>query len=102
VQPQPDINVRSIIMIGIIASILVLEIVVGVEAYFYNMETAEIEAKSTSQPIWELNNLVLQQQAEINSYSWIDRDKGIVAIPIDQAMEKIVRNRANRATTRPK
>jgi len=29
------------------------------------------------------------EEAEMTSYGWVDRDKGIVRIPIDQAMAKV-------------
>ena len=32
-----------------------------------------------------------EQLARLNSYGWVDRDKQIIHIPIDQAMEKLVR-----------
>jgi hypothetical protein len=32
-----------------------------------------------------------EEEAELSSYGWVDRDRGVVRIPIDQAMEKVVR-----------
>jgi hypothetical protein len=41
------------------------------------------------------------QQAELNSYGWIDRDKGVVHIPIERAMELIAQSNLPVATGTP-
>jgi len=33
-----------------------------------------------------------EEQAELSSYGWIDRDKGVARIPIGRAMNKVVRD----------
>lgn len=34
-----------------------------------------------------------QQLERVNAYRWVDRDRGIVAIPVDRAMKLVVRER---------
>ncbi len=41
------------------------------------------------------------QQAELNSYGWVDRKKGVVRIPIDRAMEIIAQSNLPVATGTP-
>jgi hypothetical protein len=41
------------------------------------------------------------QQAELNSYGWIDRKKGVVRIPIRRAMELIAQSKLPVATGTP-
>ncbi len=33
-----------------------------------------------------------EEQAEMTSYGWVDRERGVVRIPIEQAMSKVVRD----------
>lgn len=96
-----DLNIRLLIVIAIISGLLLLEIVVVAEAYFYNTQEAEVVTKQVSQPSWELSEIILGQQAELNSYRWVDRDKQRVSIPIDRAITRFVENQAQRAATRP-
>lgn len=96
-----DLNIRLLIVIGVISGLLLLEIVVVAEAYFYNTQRQEIVAKQFSQPSWELSEILLSQQAELNSYRWVDREKQRVSIPIDRAITRFVENQAQRAATRP-
>jgi len=38
----------------------------------------------------DLARLEAKQRSALESYAWIDREKGIVAIPIEEAMKRIV------------
>jgi hypothetical protein len=38
----------------------------------------------------DLARLETKQRSALESYAWIDREKGIVAIPIEEAMKRIV------------
>lgn len=96
-----DLDIKLLAVIGLISVLLVLEIVVVTQAYFYNVQEEEIAAKQVRQPSWELSDLLLQQQAELNSYRWVDREKQRVSIPIDRAIQRFVEEEARRAATRP-
>jgi hypothetical protein len=39
----------------------------------------------------DLQQLRAYEGPKLNSYDWVDRDKGVVRIPIDRAMELVVR-----------
>jgi hypothetical protein len=96
-----DLNIRMLIVIGLLSAVLLVEIVVVAQAYFYNAQEAEIAVKQLSQPSWELSDLLLAQQSELNSYRWVDREKQRVSIPIDRAIQQFVQNEARKAATRP-
>ena len=96
-----DLNIRLLAVIGAISTILLVELVVVTQAYFYNAQEAEIVAKQVNQPSWELSDIILGQQTTLNSYRWVDRDKQRVSIPIDQAIERYVDLEKQRAATRP-
>jgi hypothetical protein len=50
-----------------------------------------------SAPAIDLATLRAQKRAMLNEYRWIDRDKGIVRIPIDRAMSLLIaRSRGKR------
>jgi hypothetical protein len=46
-------------------------------------------------PAADLAQLRAEKEEELNSYYWIDKQNGVVHIPIDQAMQKIVKNGAD-------
>lgn len=41
-------------------------------------------------PATDLRDFRAEEEARLNSYGWVDRDHGIVHIPITEAMKKIV------------
>jgi len=96
-----DLNLKLLAVIGLVSALLLLEIVVVAEAYFYNTQEEEIVAKQVSQPSWELSEIILSQQTELNSYRWVDRDQKRVSIPIDRAIKRFVEVHAQLAATRP-
>jgi hypothetical protein len=100
-QKHDDLNFPLLAVIGVISTLLLVEIVVVTQAYFYNSQEEEIVAKQVSQPSWELSDLVSSQQTELNSYRWVDRDKQRVSIPIDQGIRRYVELEQQRAATRP-
>ena len=38
----------------------------------------------------DLAKLQAEQRDRLNRYTWVDRDKGIAAIPIEEAMKRVV------------
>ncbi len=70
-----------------VSVLLVFVIIVGVQAWFYHQEDTEFERKATGEVNVTLADLRLEQQENINRYRWVDRDSGMVTIPIDRAIE---------------
>lgn len=45
------------------------------------------EPRNEANPLRDFNNYQARQEGALNSYYWVDRDKGMVAIPIGRAMQ---------------
>ena len=73
----------AITVIGLVAVIL------GVQFYFDQMTEREVYEKVLVPVSADLKNLHNQEDEELNSYKYIDRDKGVVQIPIARAMQLI-------------
>ena len=80
---------RALLIASIgIASVLGLTAtVLGVQAYFDHLHEQQMYEKVLVPVSQDLKNLRVQEDQELNSYKYIDRDKGIVQIPITRAME---------------
>lgn len=48
-------------------------------------------------PLGDLDTLRAREAAQLNGYGWVDRQAGVVHIPIDRAMELLVARRAGGA-----
>lgn len=96
-----DPNVQLSALVGILGSILLFVIIVGLQALFFKMQEDELRLKVYSQPYEELRSLDAQQLEELNSYGWVDQQAGVTQIPIDRAMELTVRELSENRTVAP-
>lgn len=87
---RDDVNTQAIAMVGLISALLFFAAIILLEVMFYRMEAQQRYDKDVSQPFVELTTLVDRQRAKLADYRWVDEKKGMVAIPIDRAMELVV------------
>jgi hypothetical protein len=86
-----EVNAAQIITIGAVSGLLLIVIIIGLQAWFLSAEQREL-AQYQDRPVMAVENLRLDQEMKINGYRWVDREKQIVAIPIEEAMKVIVAN----------
>jgi len=103
-----DASVIGWVAIGIVASAVVIHLLVGVAyAYFSRTEfrgsqpvtlVKENPRQATTvpalqvKPKLDLERLRESEQQTLNSYGWVDQQKGVVRIPIDEAMKRVLAN----------
>jgi ATP/ADP translocase len=92
--PQPS----GTALVGVIGGLVLLALVVFAQVLFYNVQRGEDERKLHAVQLRELLDLQTQQMAQINGYRLVDAEKGLAAIPIDEAIRLYVQEVA---TTRP-
>ncbi len=86
-----DVRVGPILLIGAVGVILTLVLVLALEALVLGEEQAEYRRKVVDQPYRELVRLEAEQSEVLDAYRWIDESKGVVGIPVERAMEIVVR-----------
>ena len=79
-------------LVGVVFAIVLFALVVFLQAFFYRQEAAEDARKAVAVPPEELSQLRAQQLETLHSYRYVDPRAGVVAIPIDRAMELVVRD----------
>ena len=82
-----DPNTPAILLIGIVGSIGLFAIVVGLTAVYQNVEYEQMQDKVYDVVPQELAQLRAKQQAKINDYRHLPGDEGRIALPIERAME---------------
>ncbi|WP_428938466.1 hypothetical protein [Fontivita pretiosa] len=98
---REDVDSQLIITIGAISGLMVIVATIGLQAWYMSEERDELERKSAGAVYRELVDLQADQRAKISSYRWVDRDKQVVAIPIDDAMKLLIRNQGKLPATKP-
>ena len=84
-------NVPLLLTIGAVSGFLVIVLAMGIQAWFLREVQREVAQKWDNTPLQPITDIVRQQETNISTYRWIDKDKHRVAIPIDEAMRIVVK-----------
>lgn len=105
---QPvEVNTRLVIGLGVLFVIAAAVLHLALAGLFFSFQRQEaradrpgspfLEARPSpppprlqAAPAGELEVYQATQQARLNGYGWVDRDAGVVHIPIDRAMDLLV------------
>lgn len=82
---EPDI--LTVCLVAIITALCVVIAIFGVETIYYELAARENEVKVVAGKSPDLEAYRMEQQHQLEEYRYVDREKGIVAIPIERAME---------------
>jgi len=98
---REDVDSQLILTIGAVSGFMVIVAVIGLQAWYMSEERRELEQYSnTANP--QLVELRKAEQANLTSYRWINKDKQIAAVPIDDAMKLLIQNKGKVPSTQPK
>jgi hypothetical protein len=73
--------------VGIVGTILVIVVVVFVQGLYESQHRAEFGRKVVAEAPAELRSLRAAQRTKLQAMGWVDKQNGIVAVPIERAME---------------
>lgn len=82
-----DPSTVSLIMVGVVGTILVLAIVFALQGLFYKEEYEENRRKVYDVSFFEARDLKNEQTNRLKTWSWIDRESNAVQMPIAEAMK---------------
>jgi hypothetical protein len=87
---------------GVIGAISVVVSILFVTALYHEVERAEWREKAWSSTAVDAQRLADAQLANLNAPPrWIDKEKGVVGVPIRTAMQLVIRDAAAQAATQP-
>lgn len=87
---QRDPNTPAVLLVGIVGSVLIFAIVVGLIAVYQGVEQEHLQDKVYNVVPQELAQLRAKQQAQINSFRHMPGDDGRIGLPIERAMALMV------------
>ncbi len=90
---EDDPDSSATVAIGIAGAILLVVIVVALQGLFGQAARSEFRRKIEAEKPVELESLRARQLEQIGTYRFVDPKAGVVAIPIDRAMELLVDER---------
>jgi len=89
-------NVPLLLTIGGVSGFLIIVLAIGIQAWFLREVQREVAQKWDTTPLQPITDIKRQQETNISTFRWVDKDKKRVAIPIDDAMRIIAQQ--NQAT----
>lgn len=89
-----DPRASSTVVIGVIGALVLFLIVVALQAVYYRAERAESLDKVYRAVPEELTRVRNEQMGRLHTPRWVDRAQGVVAIPVEDAMDLVVEEAA--------
>lgn len=86
-----DLNIPTIGTLGVVTALLSFASIVGTQAIYYTFEKAQFEKKKVQVPYADSDHKLNEQRGRISNFGWVDRKNDVVTIPIDRAMELVVK-----------
>lgn len=85
-----DLDTSMIGFVGVVGCILTFVIIITASAVYHQFEQKEEDYKITNLPRAQAENILAEQRGRLANYSWVDKEKQIVSIPIEQAMKLVL------------
>jgi len=85
---------------GLVGAVLFVIAILWLHSFFEVTRNQEIYRKVLSVQNVKLRDLRAQEAAQLNSYGWVDQQKGVVHIPIDRAMELMAKEAREKRDSR--
>lgn len=82
---DPSASPTAIVVV--VFTLLVVITILALQAYFSRVSNEQFEEKVVSEIPEEKATVFAEQRKLLSEYRWIDRDQGVVGIPVDRAME---------------
>jgi len=89
---EPQYSIIAIL--GIVTVVLLIVVGIGIQQYYDRTEESLVYNKVLAQPSWVLDDLRKKETTELTQYSYFDKQKGTVRIPIQQAMKAVIEESA--------
>jgi hypothetical protein len=86
-----DLDTMKIAVVGLLGALLTLAIVLALQVLYYSAASEQFERKVVQAPTTQSDTLLAEQATKLTRYDWIDPGKKKVMIPIDRAMELVVK-----------
>jgi hypothetical protein len=87
-----DPNTSWTVLVGFIGTVLMIVTVFALQALYHSVENREFAEKVLDQRPEELMLLRNDQIENLSTYRWVNKASGVVAIPIELAMDLVVRD----------
>ena len=90
-----DVNISMVIGLSVLSVVLLIIILVFLIDYFVESKEQMIYEAQLQPESADLNSLLVAEEEELTSYKVLDIERGVYRIPVDRAMELLVKEASN-------
>ena len=90
-----DVNISMVIGLSVLSVVLLIIILVFLIDYFVESKEQMIYEAQLKPESADLNSLLVAEEEELTSYKVLDTERGVYRIPVDRAMELLVKEASN-------
>ena len=98
---KQHINIPGVLVLGLVSGMVLIVMILATQALYGYSEQNEIDLKTAWGAKSDLVRQKEQQAQSLQQLAWTDDKKNAVMIPIDQAMEIMVKTQGKLPSTRP-
>jgi len=91
---KADLNMPLLLTIVLVGAVLLGAGAVALQAWYHDAAAAEHQRKVVEPTVTELEQHRAAEHATLSAYRWLDREQGIVRLPIERAMDLVVEQSA--------
>lgn len=91
---KSDVHSLLIVMWGVGFTVVVMAMLIWLHSWFYVVRNDVVQERVLSVKDPRLQELRDLEHEELTTYGWVDKDQGVVRIPIDRAMDLVVKESA--------
>lgn len=84
------VNTQKVVLAGLLGVILAAAAIMALQVLYYRHLHGAEATERFSEPSPKLQKLLAEQEERLTEYRVVNAEKGIVAIPIERAMEQVV------------
>ena len=89
---KENIDTQQIATVGLFGIIVTFVLICGAQVLYYRIEKSDEYSKFVAPGYAALKTLQTEQRQALADYKWVDRQKETVTIPIERAMDLVVRD----------
>lgn len=87
---KEDLNIGKITLISLVSVLTTVALVLFLQVLFYGYKERQLASPRYTQVPAQMAKYVADQQGKLASYAVVDRERQVVAIPVDRAMKLVV------------
>ncbi len=89
-----EVNARSVTIFLVVTVVMLVVVIGGVQFYFDSLHDREFYEKVQAPVADDLRDLRAREDGQLGSYGYVNKDAGIVRLPVSRAMELLAKEAA--------